>query len=73
MLFGLAFLVLRWGLLALCAALLFSNLTNVPEARTSAWYFGGTAFLLAVALTLAAWAFYTSLGSRKLWRADLFG
>ena len=29
-LFALAFLVLRWGLLALCAALLFSNLTNVP-------------------------------------------
>jgi hypothetical protein len=72
-LFALAFLVLRWGLLALCAAMLFSNATNVPGARMSAWYFGGTAFVLAAALALAAWAFHTSLGGRKLWKEDFFG
>jgi hypothetical protein len=36
----------------------------------SAWYFGGTAFALAVALALAAWAFHTSRGGRKLWKED---
>jgi hypothetical protein len=73
LLFGLAFLVLRWGLLSLCAAILFNEVTNVPGARTSAWYFGGTAFLLAVAVALAVWAFHTSLGGRKLWKEDFFG
>ena len=73
-LLALAFLVLRWGLLSLCAALLFSDVVgNVPGARTSSWYFGGTAFVLAVALALAVWAFQTSLGGRKLWKEDFFG
>jgi serine/threonine-protein kinase len=72
-LFALAFLVLRWGLLALCAAMLFSNATNVPGARVSAWYFGGTVFVLAAALALSAWAFHTSLGGRRLWKEDFFG
>jgi serine/threonine-protein kinase len=72
-LFSLAFLVLRWGLLPLCAALLFANVANVPEARMSAWYFGGTAFVLLTALALAAWAFHTSLGGRKLWKEGFFG
>jgi serine/threonine-protein kinase len=71
-LFAMAFLVLRWGLLPLCAALLFLNAANVPGARMSAWYFGGTALLLAAVLALAAWAFHTSLGGRRLWKADLF-
>ena len=73
LLFGLAFLVLRWGLLSLCAAILFNEVANVPGARTSAWYFGGTAFLLAVAVALAVWAFHTSLGGRKLWKEDFLG
>jgi hypothetical protein len=71
--FIMAFLVLRWGLLTLCAAMLFSDLTSLPQARMSAWYFGGTAFLLCVAVALAAWAFHTSLGGRKLWKEDFFG
>ena len=65
-LFAMAFLVLRWGLLPLCAALFFLNLANMPETRTSAWYFGGTAFVLFAAVALAVWAFHTSLGGRKL-------
>jgi hypothetical protein len=74
MLSAMAFLVLRWGLLSLCAALLFSNVAaNVPGARTSAWYFGGTVFILTVAVALAGWAFHTSLGGRKLWKEDFFG
>jgi serine/threonine-protein kinase len=70
--FGLAFLVLRWGLLALCAEMLFNNLVYVPAAKTSAWYFGGTATLLLLAVALSAWAFSTSLGGRRLWKEGLF-
>src|SRR5262245_7485797 len=61
-LFGMAFVVLRWGLLALCAAMLFSSLTKVPEARLSAWYLPGTVVVLAGVVLMAAGAFYTSLG-----------
>jgi hypothetical protein len=45
----------------------------MPGARTLAWYFGGTAFVLFAAGALAVWAFHTSLGGRKLWKEDLFG
>lgn len=72
-LFAMAFVVLRWGLLALCATLLFSNLAQVPQARLSSWYFGGTAFVLMVAVVMTIWAFHTSLGGRKLWKEDFFG
>jgi general stress protein CsbA len=68
-----SFLVLRWGLLALCASVLFANAVNVPAGSTSAWYFGGTVFVLGVAVALAGWAFHTSLGGRKLWKGDLLG
>lgn len=70
---AMAFLVLRWGLLSLCTALLFANAADVPGARPSAWYFGGTAFIVAVAVALAVWAFHTSLGGRKLWKEDFLG
>ena len=72
-LFSLAFLVLRWGLLSLCAEVLFTNLIYVSEARTSAWYFGGTACILVLAVMMAVWAFHTSIGSRKLWKEDFLG
>jgi serine/threonine-protein kinase len=71
-LFALAFLVLRWGLLALCTAILFLSATNVPLGRLSAWYIGGSAFVFLAALALAAWAFHISLGRRKLWKEDFF-
>jgi serine/threonine-protein kinase len=72
-LFSLAFLVLRWGLLALCVALLFSTVGNAPGPKLSSWYFSSTVFMLAVTLALAAWAFHTALGGRKLWKEDFFG
>jgi serine/threonine-protein kinase len=71
-LFTLAVLVLRWGILTLCTTLLFLNLVNVPSARINAWYFAGTATVLVVELALAAWAFYTSLGGRALWKEEFF-
>jgi serine/threonine-protein kinase len=68
-----AFVVLRWGLLSLCVTLLFSNLASLPLGGPSAWYFGSTAFVVAGVMALAAWAFYISLGGRKLWKEDFFG
>ena len=45
----------------------------MPAAVSSAWYFGGSMFLLGLAMAIAAWAFYVSLGGRKLWKEDFFG
>jgi hypothetical protein len=71
-LFGFAFLVLRWGLLALATTLLVGGVARVPlAAQTSVWYFGGTALTLAAAAVLAIWAFRTTIGNQKLWTAEL--
>jgi len=72
-LLGMAFVMLRWGLLAYCSMLFFIILSNSPWARTTAWFFGESAFLLTLVLAMAAWAFHTSLGGRKLWKEDFFG
>jgi len=65
-----AFLVLRFGLLALCAAVLFNSVINFPQARMASWYFAETAMVVGLAMALAVWAFYTSLGNRKFWTLD---
>ncbi len=72
-LFGMATVVLRWGLLPLCISELFFTVANLPGGRPSAWYFGGTLAMWIVGAALALWAFQTSLGGRKLWKGDLFG
>lgn len=72
-LFSFAFLMLRWGLLALCTALLFLNMANLPGGQVSAWYFGSTVFFLTATLAGAVWAFHVSLGGRKLWSAESLG
>jgi hypothetical protein len=71
-LLGMAFVMLRWGLLAYCSLMLFIMLSTVSWARTTAWFFGESAFLVALSLVLAGWAFHTSLGGRKLWNEDFF-
>jgi serine/threonine-protein kinase len=72
-LFGLALLVLRWGLLALAVANLIANAMSVPVAQPAAWYFGSTVLVFAAILALAGWGFHISLGGRKLWKEDFFG
>jgi serine/threonine-protein kinase len=69
---GLAFIVLRWGLLALGISLLFLSVSEVPAPQISAWYFSGSACVLIAALALVAWAFHTSIGARKIWNHDFF-
>jgi len=72
-LFAMAVVLLRWGLLAMAVMMFFGNITNIPAAVPSAWYFSDSMFLLAIALAVAAWGFYVSLGGRKLWKEDFFG
>jgi len=72
-LFALAFLVLRWGLLSSAVALLFMNATNVPGPQPSAWYFQGAVVVLVGAAAAGIWAFHTSLGGRRLLSKDLLG
>jgi serine/threonine-protein kinase len=72
---GLAFVVLRWGVLALAiASLLGSLIGGAPiTAHSSAWYFASAVFMLACAVALSAWAFRTAIAGQRLWKADLFG
>jgi serine/threonine-protein kinase len=74
-LFAMAFVVLRWGVLAFATAHLVSGFfVNLPAtARTDGWYFGGALFMVGVVIGLAAWAFKTSLGNRAIWKDELFG
>jgi len=68
--------VLRFGLLALTVAAFFADglMTSIPPTmHVSAWYFGGSVAMLASAIVLAVWAFYTSLAGQKLWKGDPFG
>jgi len=66
-----AVVVLRWGLLPLAVAtFLAAILIVIPTTLdASAWYFGNTLLLVAIAVGLSAWGFYTSLGG-KLWTGE---
>jgi predicted Ser/Thr protein kinase len=68
-----AFLLLRWGLLALIGEYFANNVFNaIPfTSHTSAWYFGYSIFMLAAILGLAVWGFRTATAGRRLWRANL--
>jgi hypothetical protein len=72
---GFAFVVLRWGVLAMAIAILFSSIIGSAPitSHSSAWYMGSAVFMLAWPLALTAWAFHTAIGGRRLWKTDLFG
>ncbi len=73
--FGLfALVVLRWGLLSLTVGIFVQLLLyNLPASyHPEAWYFGDVVFLIAVLGGITIWAFYTSLGGQRLWKASLF-
>jgi hypothetical protein len=69
-----AVMVLRCGLLSLAAGLLVNDLLlNVPvTGNTGAWYFGNSAFMLAVVVALAVWATRTSIQGRRVWEREWF-
>jgi serine/threonine-protein kinase len=68
-----AMVVLRFGLLALTTGFCVAGLIGPPlSLHTDAWYFGNIVFLFGSAILLAVWAFYTSVGGRRFWNAELF-
>jgi serine/threonine-protein kinase len=68
-----AFVVFRFGLLALTIGFCVSGLIGPPVTmHVGAWYFWNVNFLLGSAVALTLWAWYTSLGSRSFWASRLF-
>jgi serine/threonine protein kinase len=68
-----AFVIVRFGgLLAFVVGSFVSSLLFdvVLTLDSSAWYFGNTAFVLAVVAALTIWAFYTATGRRPWGPAD---
>ena len=55
--------VLRWGLLSYAVGIFSSELLiKLPATLdSSAWYFGNMLTIVAVAVALASWAFYSVL------------
>jgi hypothetical protein len=66
--------VSRFGLVVLAVALFTADvLLNLPfTADLSTWYASHTIATLIVFVALAAWSFYTSLGTQKVWKDELF-
>lgn len=75
LLYGLiAVVMLRWGLLAVCAGIFVTNVAGVVALTSHAgqWYFGNTLLMVGVVLGLTVWGAWTSLGGRKILKADWF-
>ncbi len=66
--------LVRFGLIVLAMAIFTANfLLNLPSSLDfSRWYTSHVVAILTAYVLLAAWAFYASLGGRKLWKDDLF-
>jgi serine/threonine-protein kinase len=71
---GLAFTMLRWGILAAAVALVVANVAGSAPItpNSSAWYFGSAVFMLACVAALTIWAFRSAIGGQRLWKADPF-
>jgi predicted Ser/Thr protein kinase len=69
-----AFVVLRFGFIALATGMFTVDLLlNIPvTTNLSAWYMGGTLFVILTVVGLALWGCYTSLAGQKIWKENLF-
>jgi hypothetical protein len=66
----LVFVLVRYGLLALAAGVLFPNVVW-GSVDLSGWYADRSLLLLLVTVALAGYGFYTSLAGRPLFRGKL--
>ena len=68
-----AFVVLRFGFIALAAGMFSVDLLlNIPiTTHFSSWYMGGSLFVLLTVTAMAVWGFYTALGGQKLLKENL--
>jgi hypothetical protein len=69
-----AVVMLRWGLLACCAGIFLGNLQEAVPITTHSgeWFFANALLILATILALTFWGAWTSLGGRRIIKADLF-
>ncbi len=69
---GIALGALRFGLVALTAALFTADMTlNIPVTfNPSAWYFTDSALALATVAALAIWGFYIALAGQAPWKTE---
>jgi hypothetical protein len=66
----LVFILTRFGALALIVAFAVSGLARFPlTADLTAWYAGSSLFAMASVLALTAYALYTALAGRPLFKA----
>lgn len=69
-----AFVVLRFGFIALATGMFTVDLLlNIPiTTNLSAWYIGGSLFVLLTVIGLGVWGCYTALAGQKIWKENLF-
>jgi len=69
-----AIVVLRFGFIALAVGILVANLLLIVPITTSlsAWYAGGSIFVVLLVAAMAVWGAYTALAGQKLWQHQLF-
>ena len=69
-----ALVMLRWGLLASCVGLFMANIPTASaiSTRPSAWYFGNTLLAPVIIVAITIWGAWTSLGGRRILRAEWF-
>ncbi|HVZ16750.1 MAG TPA: serine/threonine-protein kinase [Terriglobales bacterium] len=70
---GAAFVLIRFGALALATGIFIADiLLNIAiTPHVTAWYFGGTWFVLLTVVALLCWAFCIALAGQKLWNESL--
>ena len=69
-----AFVVLRFGLIALAVGIFTADLLSSLPSTTdfSSWYIGAPIFVFALVAALALWGGYTALAGQKLVKEHLF-
>jgi hypothetical protein len=69
-----AFVILRFGFIALATGMFTVDLLlNIPiTTNLSAWYTGGSLFVLLTVIGLAVWGCYAALAGQKIWKENLF-
>jgi serine/threonine-protein kinase len=70
---GAALVIVRFGLLPLATGIFIADiLLNIPiTLHLSAWYAGGTLFVILTVLALLGWSFYIAVAGQKLWSERL--
>ncbi len=68
-----AVVMLRRGLLTTAVGVLVATVVSSAPftVESQAWYFSSEVFMVGMVVALAVWAFRTSIGGRKLWKAGL--